>query len=91
MSRYVVNMSGAGWPGAQVRARDRAVAPQPEAGPLPHRRPILIDGGESGQVLGDFTTSQVRHLAVRKAIDESHPAAQPMLDHVFGIGYAPGR
>lgn len=87
----VVNISGADWDGAQMRPRDRELVPQPEPGPLPHRRPRLIDGGESGQVLGDFTTSQVRHLAVRKAIDESHPAVQPYLDYVFGIDYAPGR
>jgi hypothetical protein len=53
--------------------------------------PRLIDGGDSGQVVGDFSPGQVRHLAFCRAVDESPPAVQAQLDHVLGTGYGPGR
>jgi len=86
-----VNVSGAPSANTMPVPRSGSVSDAPPSELPGHRMPRLIDGGDSGQVVGDFSPGQVRHLAFCRAVDESPPAVQAQLDHVLGTGYGPGR
>lgn len=90
----VENVSGAPWPGSQMRLRPRTITPPRPGQHLSSRRQTMINA-QSGEKLGDLTeraaADSARHLSIRREhVDRAHPSARPMLEHLFGLNL-PGR
>jgi hypothetical protein len=89
----VLNVSGA--PGRDLRRTTRGSHPGRYLSPraLPHRRPMMVDARSSekvGQETEESLSAAARHLTVAETIEQSHPSARPMLEHIFGLNL-PGR
>jgi hypothetical protein len=90
----VENLSGAGWSGSQVALRPGPPGHHVLPRALPHRRQVEITA-QSGEKLDDSMAqgliAAARYLSIRREhVDQSHPSARPMLEHIFGLNL-PGR
>ena len=92
----VVNVSGANWPGAQMRPRGRTMPTTPPGQHLSPRTARMIDAQSGEQLdheLGQrLTTAAQRKASIRATVDRANggPLEREYLDHVFGHNL-PGR
>jgi hypothetical protein len=90
----VEDVSGAHWDGALSTLRPRMITPPPPGQHVSPRTQRMVDA-QSGEKLDEklerSLTRAARHLSIRReTVDQSHPSARPMLEHLFGLNL-PGR